>query len=185
MSRRRWPRLRGWLSVSAGAAATRSTLGPRRATTSPRVWPFKTGVPGLTAGSAPDGVVRFIASAGPMETLGTGSQSRSARIAASVSSNPQPVWRRLRRRWTHHHEVTATGNRTQARTGRGSHLSVPLNPPRHVRRLQSLGGMESCQERRRRGTPPELRERAVRMVTEIAGQHDSEWADMTEVAQAA
>ncbi len=31
--------------------------------------------------------------------------------------------------------------------------------------------------------PPELRERAVRMVTEIAGQHESEWAAMGEVAR--
>ena len=31
--------------------------------------------------------------------------------------------------------------------------------------------------------PPELRERAVRMVGEIAGQHESEWAAMTEVAR--
>jgi transposase len=31
--------------------------------------------------------------------------------------------------------------------------------------------------------PPELRERAVRMVAEIAGQHESEWAAMTEVAR--
>ncbi len=31
--------------------------------------------------------------------------------------------------------------------------------------------------------PPELRERAVRMVAEIAGDHESEWAAMTEVAR--
>src|SRR5215213_4350375 len=31
--------------------------------------------------------------------------------------------------------------------------------------------------------PPELRERAVRMVGEIAGQHESEWAAMGEVAR--
>ena len=31
--------------------------------------------------------------------------------------------------------------------------------------------------------PPELRERAVRMVTEIAGDHGSEWAAMNEVAR--
>ena len=31
--------------------------------------------------------------------------------------------------------------------------------------------------------PPELRERAVRMVGEIADQHESEWAAMTEVAR--
>src|SRR3954447_4526731 len=31
--------------------------------------------------------------------------------------------------------------------------------------------------------PPELRERAVRMVAEIAGDHDSEWAAMGEVAR--
>ena len=30
--------------------------------------------------------------------------------------------------------------------------------------------------------PPELRERAVRMVAEISGQHDSEWAAISEVA---
>jgi transposase len=30
--------------------------------------------------------------------------------------------------------------------------------------------------------PPELRERAVRMVAEIRGDHDSEWAAMTKVA---
>ncbi|KAL58261.1 transposase [Mycobacterium tuberculosis XTB13-123] len=31
--------------------------------------------------------------------------------------------------------------------------------------------------------PPELRERAVRMVAEIRGQHDSEWAAISEVAR--
>ena len=31
--------------------------------------------------------------------------------------------------------------------------------------------------------PPELRERAVRMVGEIAGDHESEWAAMSEVAR--
>ena len=31
--------------------------------------------------------------------------------------------------------------------------------------------------------PPELRERAVRMVVEISGQHDSEWAAISEVAR--
>lgn len=31
--------------------------------------------------------------------------------------------------------------------------------------------------------PPELRERAVRMVAEIAGDHESEWAAMGEVAR--
>ena len=31
--------------------------------------------------------------------------------------------------------------------------------------------------------PPELRERAVRMVAEISDQHESEWAAMTEVAR--
>ncbi len=31
--------------------------------------------------------------------------------------------------------------------------------------------------------PPELRERAVRMVAEIAGDHESEWAAMKEVAR--
>ena len=31
--------------------------------------------------------------------------------------------------------------------------------------------------------PPELRERAVRMVTEVADQHESEWAAMGEVAR--
>ena len=31
--------------------------------------------------------------------------------------------------------------------------------------------------------PVELRERAVRMVAEIRGDHDSEWAAMTKVAQ--
>ena len=31
--------------------------------------------------------------------------------------------------------------------------------------------------------PPELRERAVRMVGEIAGDHESEWAAMGEVAR--
>jgi transposase len=34
----------------------------------------------------------------------------------------------------------------------------------------------------RRRYPPELRERAVRMVIEISGQHDSEWAAISEVA---
>jgi transposase len=31
--------------------------------------------------------------------------------------------------------------------------------------------------------PPELRERAVRMVAEISDQHDSEWAAINEVAR--
>jgi transposase len=31
--------------------------------------------------------------------------------------------------------------------------------------------------------PPELRERAVRMVAEIRDQHDSEWAAISEVAR--
>jgi transposase len=31
--------------------------------------------------------------------------------------------------------------------------------------------------------PPELRERAVRMVIEVRGDHESEWAAMTRVAQ--
>jgi transposase-like protein len=31
--------------------------------------------------------------------------------------------------------------------------------------------------------PPELRERAVRMVAEISDQHDSEWAAISEVAR--
>src|SRR3954467_10143457 len=31
--------------------------------------------------------------------------------------------------------------------------------------------------------PPELRERAVRMVAEIAGDHESQWAAMNEVAR--
>jgi transposase len=31
--------------------------------------------------------------------------------------------------------------------------------------------------------PPELRERAVRMVAEITDQHDSEWAAISEVAR--
>ena len=31
--------------------------------------------------------------------------------------------------------------------------------------------------------PPELKERAVRMVTEIRSDHESEWAAMTKVAQ--
>jgi transposase len=31
--------------------------------------------------------------------------------------------------------------------------------------------------------PPELRERAVRMVVEISEQHDSEWAAISEVAR--
>jgi transposase len=31
--------------------------------------------------------------------------------------------------------------------------------------------------------PPELKERAVRMVAEVRGEHESEWAAMTKVAQ--
>ena len=31
--------------------------------------------------------------------------------------------------------------------------------------------------------PPELRERAVRMVAEVSNQHDSEWAAISEVAR--
>ncbi len=31
--------------------------------------------------------------------------------------------------------------------------------------------------------PPELRERAVRMLAEIRGDHDSEWAAMRQVAE--
>ena len=36
---------------------------------------------------------------------------------------------------------------------------------------------------RRGGYPPELRERAVRMVAEISDQRDSEWAAISEVAR--
>ena len=35
----------------------------------------------------------------------------------------------------------------------------------------------------RRRYPPELRERAVRMVAEIRAEHDSEWAAMARVSQ--
>ena len=38
-------------------------------------------------------------------------------------------------------------------------------------------------ERTSRRYPPELRERAVRMVVEVRGEHESEWAAMTRVAQ--
>ena len=37
--------------------------------------------------------------------------------------------------------------------------------------------------RRPRKYPDELRERAVRMVAEIAGEHESEWAAMSRVAE--
>jgi transposase len=36
---------------------------------------------------------------------------------------------------------------------------------------------------RSRKYPPELRERAVRMVAEIRGEHESEWAAMARVAE--
>jgi transposase len=38
-------------------------------------------------------------------------------------------------------------------------------------------------ERRSKRYPVELRERAVRMVTEVRGDHESEWAAMTRVAE--
>src|SRR6478672_6832243 len=56
-------------------------------------------------------------------------------------------------------------------------------PPRHVRRLRCLGRMGSCQRIRRGGIPPELRERAVRMVAEVRGQHETEWAAMRAVSE--
>ena len=59
-----------------------------------------------------------------------------------------------------------------------------FEPPRHVRRLHFLGGLESCQVSSSRRYPPELRERAVRMVAEISDQHDSEWAAMQAVSAA-
>ena len=37
--------------------------------------------------------------------------------------------------------------------------------------------------RRARHYPPELRERAVRMVAEVRADHDSEWAAMAKVAE--
>ena len=37
--------------------------------------------------------------------------------------------------------------------------------------------------RRSQHYPPELRERAVRMVAEVSNQHDSEWAAISEVAR--
>ena len=47
-------------------------------------------------------------------------------------------------------------------------------PPRRVRRLRTLGRLESCQEIRTGGIPPELKERAVRMVGEIRADHESD-----------
>ena len=52
-------------------------------------------------------------------------------------------------------------------------------PPRHVRRLLGKVGVMSGNTSRR--YPPELRERAVRMVAEIRAQHESEWAAMRAV----
>ena len=46
--------------------------------------------------------------------------------------------------------------------------------------LGKVGVMSGGSSRR---YPPELRERAVRMVAEIRGQHDSEWAAISEVAR--
>src|SRR6185312_15463004 len=43
-----------------------------------------------------------------------------------------------------------------------------------------VGGMAGGSSRR---YPPELRERAVRMAAEISGQHDSQWAAISEVAR--
>src|SRR4029077_8801047 len=46
--------------------------------------------------------------------------------------------------------------------------------------LGKVGVMSGGSSRR---YPPEPRERAVRMVAEISGQHDSEWAAISEVAR--
>jgi hypothetical protein len=56
-------------------------------------------------------------------------------------------------------------------------------PPRHVRRLRALEGLESCQQVRPGGTRAAPRERAVRMVGEIRSDHESEWAAMGQVAR--
>jgi len=55
-------------------------------------------------------------------------------------------------------------------------------PPRRVRRLRSLGRMESMSGSRGRQYPAELRERAVRLVGESRPEHASEWEAMRSVA---
>ena len=50
----------------------------------------------------------------------------------------------------------------------------------HLRFRRKVGVMSGGSSRR---YPPELRERAVRMVAEISDQHDSEWAAISEVAR--
>jgi transposase len=53
--------------------------------------------------------------------------------------------------------------------------------PRNVRRLLGRVGVMSGGSSRR--YPPELRERAVRMVAEVRGQHETEWAAMRAVSE--
>jgi transposase len=56
-------------------------------------------------------------------------------------------------------------------------------PPRHVRRLHFVGKVGVMSGGSSRRYPPELRERAVRMVAEISDEHGSEWAAISEVAR--
>ncbi len=65
-----------------------------------------------------------------------------------------------------------------SRLGLDKLRSAPACPETPV--LGKDGVMSGGSSRR---YPPELRERAVRMVAEIRGQHDSEWAAISEVAR--
>ncbi|ORB05175.1 hypothetical protein BST30_14335, partial [Mycobacterium mantenii] len=67
--------------------------------------------------------------------------------------------------------MTCTFPRKEVRIKRGM-VQTPL-----------LGKVGVMSERTSRRYPPELRERAVRMVVEISDQHDSEWAAICEVAR--
>ena len=58
--------------------------------------------------------------------------------------------------------------------------SEPSEPPRVSRRLHFLGGWGPWDEPQ--GMPPEVRERAVRLVEEQRQAHESEWAAMRSVA---
>src|SRR5271154_3881147 len=56
-------------------------------------------------------------------------------------------------------------------------------PPRHVPETPLVGKVGVMSGGSSRRYPPELRERAVRMIAEVSNQHDSEWAAISEVAR--